>query len=117
MVDEIITNQIEFDDERQTQIACEKKQIQAEQNPEAIVQLMRRKIEMVNRVTLIHKALEFEEVILPLVIDKLMTNKQDIFIENSIRRAAPSANRKVRFSLNDSITKKPKNSKLPPIRG
>ncbi len=90
MVDEIITNQIEFDDERQTQIACEKKQIQAEQNPEAIVQLMRRKIEMVNRVTLIHKALEFEEVILPLVIDKLMTNKQDIFIENSIRLLAQS---------------------------
>ena len=51
---------------------------------------MRRKIEMVNRVTLIHKALEFEEVILPLVIDKLMTNKQDIFIENSIRLLAQS---------------------------
>lgn len=102
MVDEIITNQIGFDDECQTQITREKKQIQAEQNPEAIVQLMRQKIEMINRVTLIKKALEFEEVILPLVIDKLMTNNQNIFIENSIRLLAlsqqnPAALLKQRF--------------------
>lgn len=90
MVDELITNQIGFDDERQAQIDAEKKQIQAEQNPEVIVQLMRQKIEMINRVTLIKKSLEFEEVILPLVIDKLMTNKQDIFIENAIRLLAQS---------------------------
>lgn len=90
LANEIVMNQIGLEDERQKQIDCEREQIQSEQNPEAIIQLFRKNIDSVNRSTLVQKALEFEEVILPMVIDKLTTNNQNSFIETSIRLFAQS---------------------------
>ncbi|WP_373482803.1 hypothetical protein [Acetobacterium sp.] len=70
--------------ERLEQIRQENELIKSEQSPEAIFQLLRKKIDMMNRVELISKALEFEEVILPMVIEKLMRSNHHIFIENSM---------------------------------
>ena len=77
-------------DERLKQILQEKEVIQLEQNPAEIFQLLRKNIDGVNPVDLIKKALEFEEVLLPMVMEKLMRNYHDIFIENSIRLLARS---------------------------
>lgn len=71
-------------DERLERIAREKKLIQSEQNSEMIFQLLRKKTEMVNRGLLVKKALEFKEVLLPMVVEKLIRSCHDIFIENSI---------------------------------
>ena len=71
-------------DERLERIAREKELIQSEQNSEMIFQLLRKKTEMVNRGLLVKKALEFKEVLLPMVVEKLIRSCHDIFIENSI---------------------------------
>lgn len=75
--------QVGLTDERIKQITQEKELIQSEQNPEEIFQLLRKKIDGFNRIDLIKKALEFEEVLLPMVTEKLMRSNHDIFIENS----------------------------------
>lgn len=87
---EVLMTKVGLSDERLKQISQEKELIQSEQNPEEIFQLLRKKIDGVNRVDLIKKALEFEEVLLPMVMEKLMRNYHDIFIENSIRLLAIS---------------------------
>jgi len=90
LTDEIIIKQGILSDERLEDITREKELIQKEQSPEMIFQLLRKNIEMINRGLLIRKALEFEEVILPMVVEKLMRSYHDIFIENSIRLLAKS---------------------------
>jgi len=87
---EMLMKQVGLSHDRLKQVNQEKELIQSEQNPEEIFQLLRKKIDGVNRVDLIKKALEFEEVLLPMVIEKLMRNNHDIFIENSIRLLARS---------------------------
>ncbi|WP_366924327.1 hypothetical protein MFMK1_001291 [Metallumcola ferriviriculae] len=87
---EILMKQVGLSDERLIQITREKELIQSEQNPEEIFQLLRKKIDVINRDDLIKKALEFEEVLLPMVIEKLMRSYHDIFIENSIQLLARS---------------------------
>ena len=77
-------------DERLEQVAREKEEIQEEQNSEMIFQFLRKETEMVNRGLLVQKALEFEEVLLPKVVEKLMRSYHDIFIENSIDILAKS---------------------------
>lgn len=49
-----------------------------------IFQLLRKKTEMINRGLLVKRVLEFEEVLLPMVVEKLIRSCHDIFIENSI---------------------------------
>jgi len=90
LTDEIIIKQGILSDERLEDITREKELIQKEQSPEMIFQLLRKNIEMINRGLLIRKALEFEEVILPMVVEKLMRSYHYIFIENSIRLLAKS---------------------------
>ena len=85
IVNEILMKQVGVSDERLNQITQEKELIQSEQNPEEILQLLRKKIDVINRVYLIKKAMEFEEVLLPMVVEKLIRSNHDIFIENSIR--------------------------------
>lgn len=77
-------------DERLEQITREKEMIQAEQDAERIFQLLRKETEMINRSVLIKKALKFEEVLLPMVVEKLIRSCHDIFIENSIELLAKS---------------------------
>ena len=72
------------------QITKEKELIQSEQNPDEIFQLLRKKIDRVNQVVLIKKVLEFEELLLPMVTEKLMRSSHDIFIDNSVLLLARS---------------------------
>lgn len=90
VANEILMNKLILSAEHLKQIADEKKLIQTNQNPEEIFNLLRKKIDKINQVDLIKKALEFEEIILPMVIEKLLRNNHDIFIENSIRLLARS---------------------------
>ncbi|SHK22299.1 hypothetical protein SAMN02745975_03899 [Geosporobacter subterraneus DSM 17957] len=90
LANEITIKQGLLSDERLEHITREKELIQSEQNPEEIFQLLRKKTEMINRRLLVKKALAFEEVILPMVVDKLMRSYHDIFIENSIELLAKS---------------------------
>lgn len=90
IADEIVIKQGILSDERLDHITHEKEMIQAEQNSEMIFQLLRKKTEMVNRHVLVKKALKFEEVLLPMVVEKLIRSCHDIFIENSIDLLAKS---------------------------
>ena len=87
---EILMKNAGLSDDRLEQITREKEQIQSEQNPDEVFQLLRKKIDGVNRVDLINKALEFEEVLLPMIMEKLIRSNHDIFIENSVRFLARS---------------------------
>lgn len=87
---EIVINQGLVNEEQLEYIAREKELIQSEQNPEEILKLLRKKIERPNRGLLIKKTLEFEEVLLPKVVEKLIRSYNDIFIENSIDLLAKS---------------------------
>jgi hypothetical protein len=55
------------------------------QDPVEIFQLMRKSIDGLNRTFLIDKALEFEDDLYPLVIEKLIRSNHDTFIDNAIR--------------------------------
>jgi hypothetical protein len=77
-------------DHRLEQIACEKEMILTEQDPGAIFQLLRKNIDVVNRGVLIEKALELEDEVLPMVVEKLIRSSHDTFIENAIRLLAKS---------------------------
>ncbi len=84
IADEIVIKQGLLSDERLDHITHEKEMIQAEENSEMIFQLLRKKTAMANQGVLIKKALKYEEVLLPMVVEKLMRSCHDIFIENSI---------------------------------
>lgn len=79
-----------LNNERLEHIRQENEHIKSEQNPEAIFQLFRKKIDAMNQVELISKALAFDEVIFPMVIEKLLRSNHHIFIENSMRFLAKS---------------------------
>jgi len=87
---EVVMKQLGLSDERLNQINSEKELIQSEQDPEEIFKLLRKKIDVVNKGDLIRKALEFEEILLPMVTEKLVRNHHDTFIENSIHLLARS---------------------------
>lgn len=70
--------------------ADEKAMIAALDDPEAIFQLLRKKIDTVNRAVLIEKALEYEAEIMPNVCEKLLRSDHTTFIENAIRLLARS---------------------------
>ena len=90
IVSEILMKQECLSSDRLEQVAQEKELIQSEQNPERIFQLLRKSIDGVNKAYLIKRALEFEKVLLPMVIEKLIRNNHDTFIDNSIRLLARS---------------------------
>lgn len=62
--------------------------ILAEQNPDAIFQLLRKNLDGANRPILVERALEFEDEILPMVVEKLVHSDHDTFINNAIRLLA-----------------------------
>jgi hypothetical protein len=90
VANEVLLKQERMSDERLERIAREKELIEAEHDPEIIFQLLRKKIDVINRVVLIKKALEFEEVLLPMVEEKLIRSDHDTFIENAARLLAKS---------------------------
>jgi hypothetical protein len=90
--DEIVREQGLLSDERVEQITLTEELIKAEQDPETIFQLLRKDIDGMNRGGLIKKALQFEDVLIPMVIKKLLRSYHDTFIENSIKLIARSQN-------------------------
>lgn len=77
-----------LDDDRLETIAREKNMILAEQDPGTIFQLLRKNLDGANRSVLIDRALEFEDEILPMVVEKLVRSDHDTFIDNTIRLLA-----------------------------
>lgn len=59
--------------------------IQETDDPEGLLKLMRKAISWRNKGRLCKKILQHEEEICPLIQKKALTNKQDIFIENTLR--------------------------------
>lgn len=79
-----------IDTDRYNKIGKEKQIIEAENNPEALFQLLRKSIDVINRPCLVNKALKYENEILPMLVEKLIRNDHDIFIENAVRLLAKS---------------------------
>jgi len=80
----------QFNTERIERIAREKEMIQSACDPQEVFGLLRKPLERLNEDLLIGKALEYEEEILPMVIDKLIRSGQDIFIDNAVQIIAKS---------------------------
>jgi hypothetical protein len=87
---EIVLERAGVSGDRLERIAREKELILAENDPEMIFQLLRKNLDVANRTALVEKALEFEEEILPMVVDKLVRSNHDTFIENAVRLLARS---------------------------
>jgi hypothetical protein len=58
--------------------------IKNESSPEALLKRMRGKFDPLNYVLIHMKILEQEETLLPVIIEKLKTSGNDVFIEHSI---------------------------------
>jgi hypothetical protein len=87
---EMVLERAGISGDRLERITRERGIILAESDPEMIFQLLRKNLDVINRTTLIQKALEFEEEILPIVVEKLVRNNHETFIENAIRLLARS---------------------------
>ena len=85
---DFLLKQGELDCERREAITHEKEMILAEQNPAAIFQLLRKNVDGINRAVLIDRALASEDIILPMVVEKLVRSDHDTFIDNAIRLLA-----------------------------
>ena len=80
----------DISDERLKNIEDEKTMIASLHEPEKILDLMRKNLDVMNRPLLIDKALEYESEILPPAVDKLIRNTHDIYIENAIQLLSKS---------------------------
>ena len=87
---EITLERMPLSVERLEHIAQEKDMILSERDPKVIFQLLRKGLDGLNRTVLIDKALEFEDEVIPLIIDKLVRSDHDTFIDNAIRLLAKS---------------------------
>jgi hypothetical protein len=87
---EITLKRMPLSAERLEYIAQEKEMIRMEQDPKLIFQLLRKNVDGLNRTVLVDKALEYEDDIIPEVIDKLVRSDHDTFIDNAIRLLAKS---------------------------
>ena len=65
--------------------ASVQKMIMDAESAEDIVNLMRKRTLIGDRFKIIQKALEIEEATLPLIQKRALTNRQDIFIENTVK--------------------------------
>ena len=90
MASDFVLEHAEVSGDRLEQITCEKQMILAEKDPRVIFQFLRKNLDVMNRTALIEKALEFEDQILPMVVEKLVRSNHDTFIENAIRLLAKS---------------------------
>lgn len=61
------------------------KTIAEAQTAEDVINLMRKKFPIDDRLKIIKKAVEMEEETLPLIQKRALTNRQDIFIENTLK--------------------------------
>jgi hypothetical protein len=87
---EFTLNRMPLSSERLKLVAEEKEMIMSEQDPKVIFQLLRKELDGLNRPILIDKALEFEDEVIPLVIEKLVRSDHDTFIDNAAKLLAKS---------------------------
>lgn len=92
VVSEIIKEHGLLSGERLKQSNASRELIQSAYDLDIIFQLLRKKTDINNQGFLIKKALEHEETIIPMVLEKLIRSYHDIFIENSIRLLAKTHN-------------------------
>ena len=69
--------------ERKDQIAAENERIMKLQTAEAIVDALRKEREILCRDTIVRRALELEDEVLPLLLKRYRTNSMDFFIESA----------------------------------
>ena len=86
-IHEVIFDQIaeDIDIERMEKIQSEAEKISQLKSGEQIVRFMRTEYDIINRWKLCQKALSMQEEVVPLMLQRLRTNKQDMFIESSIQ--------------------------------
>lgn len=87
---EFVMEHAKLNDERLARIADEKAMIQEQSDPDTILQLLRKNIDVICRPVLVKRALKYENDIVPLVIEKLIRSDHDTFIENAVRILAKS---------------------------
>ena len=87
---EFVLENVDLGVERFDRIRNEKELIKNEQDPDELINFLRKNFELVNRVDLVNRVLEFESELMPKVIEKLIRSDNEIFIENAIRLLAKS---------------------------
>lgn len=65
--------------------AAKQQMIEEANTAEDIVKLMRKEILMGDRYKIVQKALKMEEDTMPLIQKRALTNRQDVFIENTVK--------------------------------
>jgi len=90
LLGELLIEHGELNSEQMGRISREKEMIRACNEPDAIFKLLRKDFEVISGAVLVEKALEYEDEIMPKVVEKLIRNSHDTFIENAIKLLAKS---------------------------
>ena len=90
LANEFISEHVDLGAERHERIRNEKERIKSEQNPDELLNFLRKNFELNNRVYLVNRVLEYEEELMPKVTEKLIRSDNDHFIDNAIRLLARS---------------------------
>ncbi|NLV47179.1 MAG: hypothetical protein GXY22_00780 [Clostridiaceae bacterium] len=90
LANEYVLEYADLGAERLERIKKEREQIQSEQDPDELLNLLRKNLELNNRVDLVKRVLEFEEELVPKVVEKLVRSDNDNFIDNAMRLLARS---------------------------
>ena len=74
-----------FDSKRKEEALIERTEIENAKSPDQIIRFMRRHTDPINQHILVDKALEYEDEIVPEIVNRLKTSMNDGFIETAIR--------------------------------
>ncbi len=74
--------------ERQAQLFEDRSRIESTQDPNEVFELLRESLDVLARPALIHKALQYAEVLLPRAAELLLRDEHQIFIDNAFRLLA-----------------------------
>lgn len=67
-------------------------QLEDEESPEVLLDMMRGKCDIINHMLLIYKILEHEEILVPQIINNLQTSLNDIFVELAVKTIKKAKN-------------------------
>jgi hypothetical protein len=71
---------------------AQRAQLEKEESPEVLFDMMRGKCDIINHMLLIQKILEHEEVLLPQIINSLKTSLNDVFVELAVKTIKKAKN-------------------------
>jgi len=71
---------------------AQRAQLEKEESPEVLFDMMRGKCDIINHMLLIQKILEHEEVLLPRIINSLKTSLNDVFVELAVKTIKKAKN-------------------------